>query len=121
MKITTTRLFGLPEITPEEVYHLLGRPNFHTFDNNSTRSYMKHHLPGAIHLDPGDYSAGDLPNDKQATLVFYCSDPLCGAGPYAAKRARNMGFEQVFVMPCGITGWLKKGFPVEQEIKNGAA
>lgn len=121
MRITTTRLFGLEEISAEEVRARLHQPDFYTYDNTPVSSYRRHHLPGATHLDPGDYSAADLAPDKKATLVFYCSDALCGAAPYAAKRARNMGFENVFVMTAGVTVWLRKGYPVESEIKSGAA
>lgn len=121
MRITTTRLFGLAEIPAEEVRERLQQPDFYVYDNTPVSSYRRHHLPGATHLDPGDYSASDLAPDKAATLVFYCSDALCGAAPYAAKRARNMGFEHVYVMTAGISVWLRKGFPVESEIKSGAA
>jgi rhodanese-related sulfurtransferase len=117
MRITTTRLFGLTEITPEEVRRRLGQPGFIAIDNNTCASFRRHHIPGARHLDPGDYSAHDLSANKHDTLVFYCYDALCGAGPFAAKRARNMGFENVFVMSAGLAVWLKKGYPVETEIK----
>lgn len=122
MRITTTRLFGLSEMSAEEVMRRLGESGFHTYDSTPYTSFRRHHLPGATHLDPGDYSASDLGADKSATLVFYCSDALCGAGPYAAKRARNMGFEHVYVMTVGMKVWLRKGYPVEDGFKeNGAA
>lgn len=120
MRITTARLFGLAEISPEDVKQRLGQPGFIAIDNNSISSFRRHHLPGARHLDPGDYGPEDLGPDKKALIVFYCSDALCGAGPYAAKRARNMGYENVFVMTAGLSVWLRKGYPVEAEIKNGA-
>lgn len=120
MRITTTKLFGLVEISPEEVRQRLGQPGFIAIDNNSISSFRRHHLPGARHLDPGDYSPEDLGSDKKAIIVFYCSDALCGAGPYAAKRARNMGYENVYVMTQGLSVWLRKGFPTEEEKTNGA-
>ncbi|MGX5817827.1 rhodanese-like domain-containing protein [Chitinophaga lutea] len=115
MRITTTRLFGLQEISPEEVMTRLGQPGFVMVDNTPLSSFRRHHLPGALHLDPGDYGASDLPGNKTDTIVFYCSDALCGAGPYAAKRARNMGFENVYVMTAGMAVWLRKGYPVEKQ------
>ncbi|WP_341842969.1 rhodanese-like domain-containing protein [Chitinophaga caseinilytica] len=112
-QITTARLFGLEDISPEEVLRRLGEPGFRMVDNNPCASYKRHHIPGARHLDPGDYGAGDLECGKEDTIVFYCSDALCGAAPYAAKRARNMGFEHVYVMTQGISQWLKNGFPTK--------
>ncbi|WP_109694120.1 rhodanese-like domain-containing protein [Chitinophaga deserti] len=110
--ITTARLFGLNEISPEEVLRRLEEPGFRMIDNNSCASFKRHHIPGARHLDPGDYGAGDLGSTKADTIVFYCSDALCGAAPYAAKRAKNMGFEHVYVMTKGISAWLKNGYPI---------
>lgn len=113
-QITTAGLFGLAEISPEEVLRRLGEPGFRMIDNNPCASFKRHHIPGARHLDPGDYGPEDLECGKHDTIVFYCSDALCGAAPYAAKRARNMGFERVFVMTQGMTVWLKKRFPTEK-------
>ena len=120
MRITTTRLFGLTEITPEEVRRRLGQPGFIAIDNNTCASFRRHHIPGARHLPMGTVHQlvfDDLSDNKHDTLVFYCYDALCGAGPFAAKRARNMGFENVFVMSAGLAVWLKKGYPVETDIK----
>lgn len=72
------RLFGdhtLPELGVDEVAARLGQPDFHVFDNNGPRSYEKVHVPGAKRLDPGAFTEADLPADKNATLVFYCSGP----------------------------------------------
>lgn len=113
-QLTTARLFGLEEISPEEVLRRLGEPGVRVIDNNPCASFKRHHIPGARHLDPGDYGAGDLECGKDDVVVFYCSDALCGAAPYAAKRARNMGFTQVFVMTQGLTAWLRKGYPVKK-------
>jgi rhodanese-related sulfurtransferase len=95
-------------ISPDTVETYLGQPDIFIFDCNSTSSFKKHHVPGAKHLDPAGYKQSDLPPDKSATLIFYCSDTSCGAGPYAAKRAISFGFQNVLVMREGIKGWIKK-------------
>ncbi len=41
-----------------------------------TGSWQKQHVPGAKNLDPATFGADDLPANKQATLVFYCSGPM---------------------------------------------
>jgi rhodanese-related sulfurtransferase len=63
------------ELTVDDVAARLGQPGFHVFDNNGHGSWLKGHVPGALHLDAGSFVAGDLPADKSATLVFYCSGP----------------------------------------------
>lgn len=103
----------LPEKTPDEAEALLGTKNVFCFDCNPSRSYNKHHLPGAMLLDPGAFTATDLPADKTSTLLFYCSDVYCGAAPSAARKARAMGYENVFVMRAGIRGWMEAGKKTE--------
>jgi rhodanese-related sulfurtransferase len=65
----------LPELTVTEVAEKLGTPGFHVFDNNGTGRWKRGHVPGAKNLNPHLYVESDLPADKTATLVFYCSGP----------------------------------------------
>jgi hypothetical protein len=64
-----------PELTVAEVAERLGQPNFFVFDNNGAGRWKRSHVPGAKNLNPYDYDAGELPADKTAMLVFYCSGP----------------------------------------------
>ncbi len=43
-------------------------------DNNSKERFEKSHLPGARWVKFTEVAASDLPADKDATLVFYCSN-----------------------------------------------
>ena len=70
-------------------------------------------MPGAVNLDPVTYASGDLPSDRNALLVFYCSNPWCRKAPNAARRAGAMGYGNVRVMSAGIKGWLGAKLPVE--------
>ena len=56
---------------------------------------------------------GDLPPDKDSTLVFDCSSPMCRKAPNAARRAKKMGYSDVRVMTAGISGWLSAKLPTE--------
>jgi len=64
-----------PELTVTEVAERLGQPSFFVFDNNGQGRWKRSHVPGAKNLNPYDYAASELPPDKTATLVFYCSGP----------------------------------------------
>jgi len=44
------------------------------FDNNNKGRFEKSHIPGAKWVDHEAVKAGDLPSDKEATLVFYCAN-----------------------------------------------
>ena len=65
----------IPELTVGEVAARLGQPGFHVFDNNGEGRWKRSHVPGAKNLNPYTFEATDLPADKSATLVFYCSGP----------------------------------------------
>lgn len=105
----------LRTISVSEVAARLGDDGFFVMDCNPSRRWARGHVPGARNLDPADYTVADLPPDKNATLVFYCSDPSCGASRFAALRAQEMGYTNTYVMPEGISGWLQAGLPVEQK------
>jgi rhodanese-related sulfurtransferase len=95
-----------PELSVDEVAELIARRKAVVIDVNPRRRWASGHLPGAINLDAGEYTEADLPGDKAATLVFYCSDADSGASRYAARRAARFGYAHVFIMPAGIRGWL---------------
>ncbi len=65
----------IPELTVDEVEARLGQPDFFVVDNNGGGRWKRSHVPGARNLNPHLFEAGELPPDKAATLVFYCSGP----------------------------------------------
>ena len=65
----------IPELTVDQVAARLGQPDFFVFDNNSNARWKRSHVPGAKNLNPHSFDASELPADKNATLVFYCSGP----------------------------------------------
>ena len=70
-------------------------------------------VQGAILLSGVDYEEGELPADKASKLAFYCSSPACTAAPRAAARALADGYENVFVLVPGISGWVAGNGPVD--------
>ena len=65
----------IPELSVSDVAARLGQPGFFVFDNNGAGRYRRSHVPGAKNLNAHTYDASELPPDKAATLVFYCSGP----------------------------------------------
>jgi rhodanese-related sulfurtransferase len=106
-------LMGLKTISPDRLNRMQKEQPVTVIDVNSPQSWMKARVPGALNLDPASFRDGDLPADKEAPLVFYCSNPLCRKAPNAASRARKMGHGNVMVMSAGISGWLSAGLPTE--------
>jgi rhodanese-related sulfurtransferase len=61
-------------ISPDEVERLLGKPGVHVFDVNTPERFQQGRLPGATHVTPTSV-AERLPQSKEATLIFYCTNP----------------------------------------------
>ncbi len=108
------RLMGLKVISPNDLFELEKQQQVSIFDVNSRQSWDRAHVPGAANLDANEFGAQDLPPDKRASIVFYCSNPMCRKAPNAARRAKQMGYENVRVMSAGIKGWLSSGLPTEK-------
>ena len=108
------RLMGLRTISPGELHRLAQNPDKVTvIDVNARQSWLRARVPGARHLDPAAFTDADLPADKDAALVFYCSNPLCRKAPSAARRAAQSGYRNVQVMSAGIAGWLAAKLPTQ--------
>ncbi|MFN3202765.1 MAG: rhodanese-like domain-containing protein [Bradymonadia bacterium] len=82
-------------------------------DTNNAEKFAKAHIPGATHVPYDQVSASTLPADKNASLVFYCANTMCGASKKAATAAMGEGYNNVAVYPEGIDGWVAAGKPVE--------
>jgi rhodanese-related sulfurtransferase len=104
---------GLKTISPGHLHELTQKAAVTVVDVNSRGSWLQARVPGALPLDPLTYSERELPTMKDATLVFYCSNPWCRKAPNAARRAKQMGYSDVRVMSAGIAGWLDAGLPTE--------
>jgi rhodanese-related sulfurtransferase len=107
------RLMGLKTISPSGLHEMLQKQQVTVIDVNSRQSWLKEHVPGALNLDPAGYNENDLPRDKESSLVFYCSNPMCRKAPNAARRAKKMGYSKITVMSAGISGWLANKLPTE--------
>jgi rhodanese-related sulfurtransferase len=106
--------FGSSSITPRRLHETLRDGQVTVVDVNSHESWMEAHVPGAVNLDPEGYDESQLPEDRDATVIFYCSNSLCRKAPNAARRARERGYGNVVVMSAGIRGWVSSALPVER-------
>lgn len=110
------RLMGLKTISPDELHRLTRDRQVTAIDVNARQNWTRARVPGALNLDPAGFGESDLPPDKESTLVFYCSNPMCRKAPKAARRAGNMGYRNVMVMSAGISGWLAADLPTDSGV-----
>ena len=107
------QLMGLRTIAPGDVLRLTREGAAVALDVNPRESWLAARVPGALNLDPDALDPAALPARRSATLVFYCSNPMCSKAPRAARRAKQLGYEDVRVMSAGIRGWLGAHLPTD--------
>lgn len=115
---------GIREITPEAALQLLetpGREGWHFLDVREPEEYAEGHLPGArnaprgfleVRADLSHYKRDPWFEDRTRKLVLYC-----GGGHRSALATRTlaeMGFGQVRSLAEGYTGWIERGYPLEE-------
>jgi hypothetical protein len=61
-------------LSVDEVEKGIADKSLHIFDNNSEKRFAEGHVPTAKWVNYHDLKASDLPSDKTAKLVFYCSN-----------------------------------------------
>ena len=67
-------------------------------------------IPGAILLtSSSEFALSELPAKKDAKVVFYCANEMCGASHGAAQKAMSAGYTDVSVLPDGLMGWKAAG------------
>ncbi|MBV9496658.1 MAG: rhodanese-like domain-containing protein [Acidobacteria bacterium] len=107
-------LMGLKTVSPAQLEGELGDGRTVVVDVNAPQVWASGHVPGAINRDSGNLRESDLPADKAAALVFYCSNSMCRKAPNAARKAQLLGYQNVRVMAAGISGWMSAKLPVER-------
>lgn len=61
-------------IDVDQAVALLKAPNTFVFDANSKSVFEAAHLPNARWVPFRSYDAKELPQDKEASLLFYCKN-----------------------------------------------
>lgn len=96
-----------------KVSQVVGQPDVFLYDCNPEDIYEKSHIKGSIHANQTDWTRL-LPKDKKNSFVIlYCINRMCNVSYEASLVAIDMGYENVYVMPDGIQGWVAGGYPFE--------
>ncbi len=71
------------------------------------------HIKGSINIPLEDVQKQIGTIDKNAEVVFYCSNYQCTGSEYAALKLRKEGFGNVSVYEGGMAEWYQAGLPIE--------
>ena len=112
-KMTVQQMRQPIPLSLNKVSKVLGQPDVYVYDCNPEDIYEKSHLKGSIHANKADWM-NLLPKDKKNSFVIlYCINRMCTVSFEAALEAIKAGYENVYVMPDGIQGWVSNGHPFE--------
>lgn len=85
----------------------------YVFDCNPEDIYEQSHLKGSIHANVEGWEKL-LPADKKNSfIILYCINRLCNVSFEASLRVIELGYENVYLMPDGIQGWVQNGYEFE--------
>ena len=76
--------------------------------------YQEVHIKGAVNIPEKKFAEHQekLPEDKSATIIFYCNGVKCGKSKKAALKARALGYTKIYVYAEGMPVWEEKGMPI---------
>ncbi|HEX4129163.1 MAG TPA: rhodanese-like domain-containing protein [Pirellulales bacterium] len=100
-------------IAADVLTRLTGSAAPRIIDVREDHEWAKGHLPGATHLGRGilERDIEKLVPDPHTELILYCGGGYRSA--LAAESLQRMGYDNVWSMAGGFTGWRDAGHPVE--------
>lgn len=87
----------------------------------SQELYDDAHIKGSIQLDLNDLDTVASQWNKQAPVVFYCSNYHCTASSHAARQFKKAGFEHVYAYEGGMAEWYQLGKQDASYVTEGPA
>ena len=84
-------------------------------------SFEKLHIAGAVSIPLADLEARAASLDKDAPVVTYCANYVCGASTKAAVALTKLGFKDVRDYKGGLLEWKEAGLPIEGSAAGPAA
>ena len=101
-------------LTADRVKQLLDAGEKLTFiDMRPAKEYQQTRLPGAKSLPIAEVANRFSEIPKTGRVILYCD---CKTYDIADRAVflEYRGFRNIFIMPEGYAGWVKKGYPLEK-------
>lgn len=97
----------LKEIDAKTARRWLNADEAVLIDIRESDEFAREHIPGAHHVPLSGFDAADFPRDHDKVAVF-----LCASGNRtreAAPRILSKGFQDVYQLSDGLSGWKRAG------------
>ncbi len=87
--------------------------NLVIIDVRSEAEYVNGHIPSAIGITLEQIDNDYTRLDKKKDYVLFCSAVSCGMSDTAAKKLREYGFANLYVLEGGISAWEQSDYELE--------
>lgn len=106
-----------PELSTEDLQHLLQAGSTPVLDVRSAQEYAIAHIPGSINLyeKEVDQVTRAFP-DKAGALVLYCNGPFCGKSKRLSEELVGRGYTNVKRYQLGLPVWRALGNTVQTDL-----
>jgi rhodanese-related sulfurtransferase len=106
-----------PELSTEELQHLLEAGKTPVLDVRSAQEYAIAHIPGTINLYEKEVEQviRAYP-DKGRALVLYCNGPFCGKSKRLSQDLVGRGYTNVKRYQLGLPVWRALGNTVQTDL-----
>ncbi len=101
------------EISPAEATHFINREDGVVVDTRSREEYRQGHIVGSVHVLASEIKSGTVPNlekHKANPMILVCNNGQ------SVKESANLlakgGFEKVYVLKNGLSGWSDAKMPL---------
>ena len=106
-----------PEISTEELQHLLQSGSTPVLDVRSAQEYAIAHIPGSINLYEKEVEQVTRAYpDKARALVLYCNGPFCGKSKRLSQELVGRGYTKVKRYQLGLPVWRALGNTVQTDL-----
>jgi rhodanese-related sulfurtransferase len=111
-----TRIAGgaAPHVGAFEAVNLINRRDALIIDVRDKAAFAAGHLPNARHIPLAELAGrvGELQKFKARPVLVNC--PPGNAAARVCTTLRQAGFQEVFALRGGMTGWAEASLPVEK-------
>lgn len=108
-----SRFSKVSEITRGEAIRLINKEDAVIVDLRNRDEYRKGHIANALNLAAADIKSGnlgELSGAKNKPVIVVCTNGTTSRDP--ADKLNKAGFERVYVLKEGITGWSGENLPL---------
>lgn len=100
-------------ITRGETTHLINKESAVVLDIRQRDEFRKGHIVNAINLLPNEIKSGNFGElDKHKTQPVVVVDANGTSATETASSLVNAGFDQVYQLKDGISGWISENLPL---------